>query len=160
VIVLSWLMVVQVVISQGCVWAAILTERLQLYYYEELGWILIFAANTIASAYLYSAVGVHRDSKVLLELNLLFGVLYLPWQVIHLTSLRARARKDIRRTEPDSSRIAKRLLIGLNRAVRLKRRRTDADSWGGPIGLSWMIGYWATLIPAWVYYIVVALSPH
>src|SRR6516162_11550947 len=38
VIFVSWLMVGQVVISQGFVWAAILTERLELYYYEELGW--------------------------------------------------------------------------------------------------------------------------
>ena len=45
-------MVVQVVISQGFVWGAILTERLALYFYEELGWAIIFAANTIASAYL------------------------------------------------------------------------------------------------------------
>jgi hypothetical protein len=46
---LSWLMVVQVVISQGLVWGAILTGRLVLYFYEELGWALIFAGNTAAS---------------------------------------------------------------------------------------------------------------
>jgi hypothetical protein len=50
VIALSWVMVALVVISQGFVWAAILTEQLKLYYYEELGWALIFVANTIASA--------------------------------------------------------------------------------------------------------------
>jgi hypothetical protein len=32
----SWLMVTVVVISQGFVWAAILTGQLELYYYEEL----------------------------------------------------------------------------------------------------------------------------
>ena len=35
---LSWWMVVQVVISQGFVWAAILSGRLALYFWEELGW--------------------------------------------------------------------------------------------------------------------------
>ncbi len=38
VIALSWLMLTVVVISEGFVWAAILTEHLKLYYYEELGW--------------------------------------------------------------------------------------------------------------------------
>src|SRR5713226_7429896 len=57
VIALSWVMVVVVVISQGFVWAAILTEQLEHYSYEELGWVLIFAVNTIASAYLFLTVG-------------------------------------------------------------------------------------------------------
>ena len=51
VIAFSWLMVTQVVISQAFVWAAILTEELEFYYFEELGWALIFVVNTIASAY-------------------------------------------------------------------------------------------------------------
>src|SRR5690242_7124803 len=85
---ISWLMVAQVVISQGLVWAAIVIERSDFYYYEELGWGLIFFANMIASAYLY-VIGSVADKKVLLQLNLLFGIVYLPWQVIHLTALRA-----------------------------------------------------------------------
>ncbi len=59
---LSWLMVLQVVISQVLVWMAILTEQFEFYYYEELGWALIFAANTTASAYLYLTVGTSMDS--------------------------------------------------------------------------------------------------
>src|SRR4030095_704459 len=46
---LSWLMVVQVVISQCFVWGAILTGRLALYFWEELGWAILVAANAIAS---------------------------------------------------------------------------------------------------------------
>ena len=46
---LSWAMVVQVVVSQGFVWTAILTRRLALYVYEEAGWFAIFVANTVAS---------------------------------------------------------------------------------------------------------------
>ena len=159
VIALSWLMVAQVVISQGFVWAAVLTEQLDLYYYEELGWALIFAANTIASAYLYLIVDALGGREVLLRLNLLFGTVYLPWQVIHLTALRASARRNRGRTGSGSS-ISKRLATGLKRAVWLKTRRTDADSWGGLIGLTWMTCYWATLIPMWVYYIVGVLRAH
>jgi hypothetical protein len=160
VIALSWLMVTVVVISQGFVWAAILTGQLELYYYEELGWALIFVANTIASAYLFLTVGALGDREVLLKLNLLFGIVYLPWQVIHLTTLRASARKDSGRTGAGSPSIWLRLESGLKRAVLVKTRRTDADSWGRLIGLTWMTGYWATLIPIWVYYIVRVLCPH
>ncbi len=160
VIALSWLMLTVVVISQGFVWAAILTEQLKLYYYEELGWALIFVANTIASAYLYLTVSALGDREVLLQLNLLFGIVYLPWQVIHLTTLRASARRNSGRTVASSRSISMRLGTGLKRAVRVKTRRTDADSWGGLIGLTWMTGYWATLIPIWVYYIVGVFCPH
>jgi hypothetical protein len=156
VIALSWLMVAQVVVSQGLVWAAILTERLELYYYEELGWALIFVANTIASAYLYLTVSAPGGRRVLLQLNLLFGIVYLPWQVIHLASLRADARRSSGRAGARPPTI----LTGLKRSVRVKRRRTDSDSWGGLIGLSWMTAYWATLIPMWVYYIVRVLGQH
>jgi len=156
VIAISWLMVGQVVVSQGLVWAAILTERLELYYYEELGWALIFVANTIASAYLYLTVRALGGREVLLQLNLLFGLVYLPWQGIHLATLRANARRTSGKTRAGSTSI----LSGLKRAVRVKNRRTDSDSWGGFIGLTWMTAYWATLIPMWVYYIVEVLCPH
>src|SRR5215469_8289577 len=153
---LSWLMVAQVVISQGFVWAAILTELLELYYYEELGWALIFAANTLASAYLYSTAAALGRMRVLLVLNLLFGFVYLPWQVVHLMTLRANARRSsINRS---SQSFPMRLAGGLRRAVRVKVKRTDADSWGGFIGLTWMVAYWATLIPIWVNYIVKVLG--
>ena len=153
-------MVAQVVISQGFVWAAILTEQFELYYYEEIGWALIFVANTIASAYLYLTVDALGGREVLLRLNLLFGVVYLPWQVIHLTTLRADAKRNSGRTGAGSPSISLRLATGLKRAVRVKNRRTDSDSWGGFIGLTWMTAYWATLIPMWVYYIFRVLCTH
>jgi len=145
---LSWLMVAQAAISQVFVWAAILTGRLALYYYEELGWAFIFAANTIASVYLYFLAGVPVSHPVLLQLNLLFGAVYLPWQILHLRMLRANARHGSVERAP----------AGLLLAIRVRNRRTDAESWGGLVGLSWMIGYWATIIPAWVYAIVLLLA--
>jgi hypothetical protein len=159
VIALSWLMVAQVVMSQGLVWAAILTEQFKLYYYEELGWALIFVANTIASAYLYLTVGAIGGKEVLLQLNLLFGIVYLPWQVVHLTTLRSSARRNSGTTGAGAPSIWLRLGSGLKQAVHMKTRRTDADSWGGLIGLTWMTCYWATLIPIWVYYILEVLCP-
>lgn len=154
---LSWLMVAQVMISEVFVWSAILTEQFKLYFYEELGWGVIFAANTIASAYLYTSVDA-GGRETLLKLNLIFGAIYLPWQVIHLSTLLANARKNSGASESVTSSLSMRLVTGLKRAALVKNRRTDADSWGGLIGLSWMTSYWATLIPLWVYYIVKVLS--
>jgi hypothetical protein len=145
---LSWLMVAQVVISQVLAWGAILTGRLQLYFYEELGWAVIFAANAIASAFLWSHARVSPSHSVLLQLNLLFGAVYLPWQFLHLRMLRANATRGS--VEGASN--------GLLRAIKVRNRRTDAESWGGLLGLSWMVGYWATIIPAWVYGVVLLLA--
>jgi len=155
---ISWLMVVQVVVSQCFVWAAILTGQLELYVYEELGWFFIFIANTIVSAYVYLTVAALGGREVLLILNLLFGVSYLPFEFTHLVTLRAEARSH--RATPAASSPSIRLVAGLKRSILEKNRRTDADSWGGRVGLIWMTGYWATLIPMWFYYIVKVLCPH
>ena len=155
---LSWLMVALVVISQGFVWAAILTGELGLYFYEELGWALLFFANTVASAYLYMTGGAIGGKDILLKLNLLFGIVYLPWQALHLRSLLANARRSTARPQTGFVSIWSGLATRLKQAVLVKSRRTDADAWGGLIGLTWMTAYWATLIPIWVYYIVVVLA--
>ena len=140
-------------------WVAILTEQFAFYFYEELGWALIYAANTIASAYLYVTVGELGAREVLLQLNLVFGAVYLPWQFLHLRTLHSNARQSGKRTATGSSSSLLQVLAGgLRRSIRQKNRRTDAQSWGGIIGLTWMIGYWATLLPMWVHYIVKVLT--
>ena len=146
---LAWLMVVQVVISQGFVWSAIGTRRLALYFYEEAGWFVIFAANTVASAHLYWTGDASDPGRILLVLNLVFGVFYLPWQVLHLRSLRVEASEPVAPV-PWSE--------GLRDALRQRNRRTDAEAWGGWIGATWMIAYWASLIPIWVAFIARTLT--
>ena len=61
---LSWFMVIQVVISQCFVWSAILTSRRILYFYEEIGWELIFIANTIGSIFLYVTINIWHPETV------------------------------------------------------------------------------------------------
>ena len=153
--VVAWLMVLQVVICQVCVWVAILTERFEFYFYEELGWLFMFAANTIASAYLYWAVATLAGRATLLLLNLVFGAVYLPFQVMNLGAVRAQAKRE---GEPRASWTVERFATGLSRSLHVKNPRTDAESWGGIVGLTWMTGYWATLVPMWVYYVVAVLS--
>src|SRR5215510_8661414 len=148
---LSWLMVAAATMSQAFVWMAVLTGRFELYFFEELGWLLIFIANTAAAAYLYFTTDVHGGRQGLLLTSLIFGAGYLPFQLIHLRSLRAAATRA-------GSAQARRLAEGLTQSIRLKNRRTDAAAWGGWVGLLWMAGYWATLIPAWMYCNVVVFS--
>jgi len=148
---LSWLMVAAATISQVFVWAAVLTGRLELYFVEELGWLLIFAANTAAAAYLYLTTDAHGGRQALLVTSLVFGAGYLPFQLIHLRGLRAAATKS-------GSAQSRRLAEGVKQSIPVKSRRTDAAAWGGWVGVLWMIGYWATLIPVCVYCNVVVLS--
>lgn len=151
---LSWLMVFEVLVSQLFVWGAISTGRLSLYFYEEVGWAVIFVANTIASGFLYVTVDTLGDRETLLQLNLLFGLVYLPWQAIHLRALRAAARKRDEAGEPNE-RVNRQLVAShLRRSLHERNRATDAASWGGLVGLSWMTAYWATLIPMWVHQVV------
>ena len=150
VIAVSWLMVAQVVISQGFVWAAILTEQFELYFYEELGWAILFAANTIASACLWLTRPALGEARVLIYLSLLFGLFYLPWQVIHLRLQLSDARRGV---DPPMT-----AGEGLWRSIRLRNPTSDAAAWGGFVGLTWMTGYWATLIPLWVNQVVRVFS--
>jgi hypothetical protein len=152
--ILSWLMVVQVVISQCFVWGAILAQRQKFYYYEEMGWGGIFILNTIASIILYWNLDLLGGHKLLLKLNLLFGIVYLPWQWFHLKSLWIKA---------NSQRVNENLLIGktrdlmlegLYRSLQVKNKTTSPEDWGGLVGMTWMIAYWATLIPVWLYLII------
>ncbi len=151
---LSWLMVAQVVVSQGFVWGAILTGRPALYFYEELGWALIFMVNTVASAFLYWTVESLGGREILIQLNLLFGLVYLPWQFIHLRALRADAEAGDER----EALTWKLLASHLGRSFHETHRSTDAASWGGLVGLTWMTAYWASLVPLWVHQVVMVFA--
>ena len=148
---LSWSMVVFATTSQVCVWTAVLTGQFRYYIFEELGWLFIFIANTVASAYLYATTDAHGGRQVMLLLSLVFGIAYLPWQYVHLAVLRVHG-------EAGAVPVTEGIAHGLKRAIELKNRRTDGESWGGIVGLIWMAGYWATLIPAWLFYMVMVFA--
>jgi hypothetical protein len=155
---LSWLMVVQVVISQCCVWGAILTGRLALYFWEELGWAILVAANALASIGLYPNLGALGDAALLVHVNVAFGVVYLAWQVPNLRLQIADARRAGQTLAP-ATRVSWRLLgEGLRRSLRERHPTTDASAWGGLVVLTWMAGYFATLLPLWAHQIVVVFS--
>ena len=152
--VFSWVMVVQVVVSQFFVWGSILTGRLMLFFYEELGWALIYAANTIASAYLYVTVDNFGGRELLILLNLLFGAVYLPWQFIHLRVLRLDALRKETGKKVQTKLIWNTLARGLHLSIHVKNPTSESQAWGGIVGVIWMASYWAVLIPVWVYLII------
>jgi len=156
---LSWLMVVQVVISQCFVWSAILTGRLALYFWEELGWTILVAANAVASTGLYATRHARGDAAVLIHMNLLFGLVYLAWQVPNLKLQIADATRAGESLQPLARVSWKMLGEGLRRSIRERNRTTRATAWGGLVGLLWMTGYFATLLPMWANRIVRAFSP-
>ncbi len=155
---LSWLMVVLVVVAQVFVWGAILTGRVALYFWEELCWTLLVAANVVASMGLYSMRDGRSAASTLIDINLLFGVVYLPWQVANLRLQIADARRAGETLRP-ATRVSWNLLAdGLRRSIHERNRTTEAAAWGGSVGLLWMAGYFATLLPMWAHRIVMALS--
>jgi hypothetical protein len=155
---IAWLMVAQVVISQGFVWGAILTGRLALYFWEELGWAILVAANAVASVALYPTRARLGDAAIFLDVNLLFGLVYLSWQVVNLRLQIADARRAGETLRPATHVAWKRIGEGLRRSIRERNRTTDATAWGGLVGLTWMTGYFATLLPVWAWRIVAVFS--
>jgi hypothetical protein len=147
---LSWAMVIQVVMSQFFVWGAIVTGREILYYYEELGWGFIYAANTFASIYLRTVGGISNSRQVLILINIIFGAIYLPWQVYRLRTLHKNAQHE-RIKPPITWSFIK---DGLTRSIQQKNPTSNSEAWGGLVGTIWMTAYWAALLPVWVYLIV------
>ena len=150
-------MVAQVTLSQIFVWSAILSARVKWYFYEEVGWAVIFAANTVASVYLLYSDDYATAGSTLLWLNLLFGLVYLPWQSLHLRMLHADAETQGQSALSNTKITWTALSDGLARSISEKNQSSNPEDWGGWIGATWMVGYWATLIPAWLRYIVSTL---
>ena len=145
------------VVSQCFVWGAIVTGRFGLYFWEELGWAVLIAANAAASAALWPERDALGDAGILLTLNLLFAAVYLVWQVPNLRLQRADARRA-RQTRSRCACAGPPLREGLRRSLHERHATTDATAWGGLVVLLWMAGYFATLLPLWAHTIVAVFS--
>ena len=45
-------------------------------------------------------------------------------------------------------------IIGLKKSLFYREQTSKSNAWGGLVGLTWMLNYWATLIPVWLYFII------
>ena len=147
---LSWIMVFQVIISQFFVWGSILSGNQMLFFYEEIGWAIIYFINTTLSLFLYANGGSGENFTSLIILNILFGIFYLPWQYFHLRSLSRSAMEQ----NQAFSRSPSQLLDGLRRSIQIKNPSQEPAAWGGLLGVVWMAAYWAAVIPVWVFIIL------
>ena len=50
------------------------------------------------------------------------------------------------------------VLTNLKKSIFERIKTTEPESWGGLVGLSWMVSYWIILIPIWFYYILLTFS--
>tara|TARA_B100000965_G_scaffold234009_1_gene196008 strand:+ start:198 stop:980 length:783 start_codon:yes stop_codon:yes gene_type:complete len=152
----SWLMVIQVSISQIFVWCAILTKNENLYFYEEIGWFNIFLLNFVCSVIILLSFIDFNNLEILLYLNLLFGIGYLPWQIFHLKSIKTRINKL--KNDSSGNYVRTTLLVGFKSSLKRRVVSHDPEDWGGIIGFTWMLNYFVTLIPVWVYFILYTFS--
>jgi len=90
--------------------------------------------------------------------NLLFGLVYLPWQFTHLRVLLSDAKGNGEAVKKGEEVACAALAKGLARSIHVRNLARNAATWGGLVGLTWMTAYWATLIPMWVNHVVVVLS--
>ena len=149
-------MVIQVIASQFFCWGAILLKYERFYFYEEFGWFVIFFINTILSIAMLS-LDLSNAHHSLIIINIVFGALYLPWQVLHLKSITKRINNnpEIKAQEfkVDSSKVK----VELKSSINDRKLSFESNDWGGVVGMMWMYGYWILFIPVWMFYIILII---
>lgn len=158
---LAHAMVGAICVCQVCVWLAVLFDWPMCFFWEELGWAVIFVANTLASAFFYTAPGARAALGPrfgCVEVSLAFGAVYLPWQLAcHLPQIYAHAASKAARAEgkghsKSTAGAADMLWASLRSALFDMQVSTDSEDWGGAVGTLWMVGYWVVM-PKWLFYI-------
>ena len=109
--------------------------------------------NSICSIILLNS-NISSDHNILVILNIIFGILYLPWQVFHLKSIlnRIKGNKDIQNQSIQFNK--EKMKMELNNSFHERKVTYEQSDWGGVVGIMWMYGYWILIIPIWVFYIV------
>lgn len=147
--ILSWCMVLTVIISQCFVWTAIICRKYNLFFWEELGWALIFIINSCIHIYylFHRKYGVKEECILV---STIFGLIYIPWQLgIHLPILWKDvmiAHKALSAKKGQS----KKVKFYLRDALFTRNVSSKAEDWGGMVGMVWMTAYWIG-IPYWMF---------
>ena len=154
--IISWLMVIQVIISQFFCWGAILLKYERFYFYEEFGWFVIFLINTILSIVILS-LDLSKAHHSLIIINIVFGALYLPWQVLHLKSITKRINSNPEIKAQEFNIDLLKVKFEFKSSLNDRKVSFDSKDWGGIVGMMWMYGYWILLIPVWMFFIILSL---
>jgi len=79
------IMVFLVCFAQCCVWSSFIFETDILMWYEELNWAIMFILNTAINVFFLVSGDMHSSSDprwTCVYLSLVFGIIYLPFQLI------------------------------------------------------------------------------
>ena len=153
---ISWLMVIQVIVSQFFCWGAILLKYERFYFYEEFGWFVIFFINTILSIAMLS-LDLSNAHHSLIIINIVFGALYLPWQVLHLKSITKRINTNPEIKAQEFNMDLSKVKLEFESSINDRKVSYESNDWGGVVGMMWMYGYWILFIPVWMFYIILII---
>jgi hypothetical protein len=153
---ISWLMVIQVIISQFFCWGAILLKYERFYFYEEFGWFIIFFINTILSIVMLS-LDLSNAHYSLIIISMVFGSLYLPWQVLHLKSITNRINTNPEIKAQEFKMNLSKVKFEFKSSIYDRKVSFDINDWGRVVGMMWMYGYWILFIPVWMFYIILII---
>ena len=155
----AWTMVISDAIAQCCVWSSLVLETDILMWYEEANWALMFTLNTIINLF-YFFSGDYQQSDPRWQciwLSLLFGAIYLPWQIgLHLPMINSDERKKARKQEKTEI-SCEQVSRGCFRAWFHRKPSQKYKDWGRGVGAFWMFGYWI-LEPIWPMFVAYSYS--
>lgn len=146
--------------AQCCVWSSFIFETDILMWYEEANWAVMFVLNSAINLWFLVSGDMFSSTDPrwsCVWLSLVFGVIYLPWQIGgHLPYINSLERQEQRKKERlDVS--LRQVKKGCLRALFHRKPTTLAEDWGGSIGAFWMFGYWI-LEPFWLLYVAYTYS--
>jgi hypothetical protein len=128
-------------VAQCLVWSSLLLQTDSLMWFEEALWAAMFVINSAINVAFHAA----GQSSTLISLSLVFGTLYLPWQLgLHLPSIASRGDPPLVGAV-SWARVKK----GAAKAAFEQRQSKDSGDWGWMVGAVWMSAYWI-LMPLWM----------
>lgn len=148
----AYLMVFLVCFAQCCVWSSFIFETDVLMWYEEFNWAFMFILNSAINLYFFFSDDMAKSSDPrwsTVYLSLLFGIIYLPFQILgHLPYIDNIDRQERRKKEKINLNWAQ-VKKGCWRSLTHRKQSTSAKAWGNSVGAFWMFGYFI-LEPFWV----------
>ena len=93
----------------------------------------------------------------LIIISMVFGSLYLPWQVLHLKSITNRINTNPEIKAQEFKMNLSKVKFEFKSSIYDRNVSFDINDWGRVVGMMWMYGYWILFIPVWMFYIILII---
>ena len=103
------------------------------------------------------SLDVSNAHHSLIIINIVFGILYLPWQVLHLKSITQRINSNSEIKAQEFKINSSKVMHEFKNSISDRKVSFDSKDWGGTVGMMWMYGYWILFIPTWMFYIILTI---